>query len=318
MEMRFDAQVTSTFVLAQATYIEQQVYQVQYADIQYPKLIDIDTSAPAWTKSVTYFSMDGVGQMQWMNTNAHDVARADLLRSKQETRVHLGALGYGFDYGEIEYAKLLGINLESDKALLCRRLAEEFVDSVVQTGVAPDGTSVGFTGLINNTTVTSSVAPADGTGGLTTFASKTPAMIVRDLNGLLSGIANNSLQIEKADTMLLPYSTWQYLAQVPYQSNSSNESILAYFLRTNVWTVETGNPLKMLGILRLETAGAGGTKRILAYRKDPTVVKLHLPMPFGFFPPWQTGPMRWDVPGALRMGGVDFRRPAAARYLDGI
>ncbi len=48
------------------------------------------------------------------------------------------------------------------------------------------------------------------------------------------------------------------------------------------------------------------------------MLKLWLPMPFRFFPAWQTGPWRFEVPGAFRLGGLDIRRPAACRYLDGI
>jgi len=48
------------------------------------------------------------------------------------------------------------------------------------------------------------------------------------------------------------------------------------------------------------------------------VLKMHIPMPFRFLPAWQTGPMKFDVPGIFRVGGVDIRRPKAVRYLDGI
>jgi hypothetical protein len=34
-------------------------------------------------------------------------------------------------------------------------------------------------------------------------------------------------------------------------------------------------------------------------------------MPFRFFPAWQTGPWRFEVPGAFRLGGLDIRRPAS-------
>ena len=68
----------------------------------------------------------------------------------------------------------------------------------------------------------------------------------------------------------------------------------------------------------LDTAGASSSKRMVAYRRSPEVVKMHIPMPFRFLPAWQTGPLRFDVPGIFRVGGVDIRRPKAVRYLDGI
>jgi hypothetical protein len=32
----------------------------------------------------------------------------------------------------------------------------------------------------------------------------------------------------------------------------------------------------------------------------------------------QTAPLRFDVPGIFRTGGVEIRRPGSMRYLDGI
>ena len=37
-----------------------------------------------------------------------------------------------------------------------------------------------------------------------------------------------------------------------------------------------------------------------------------------FFPVWQTGPFRFEVPGAFRIGGVDVSLPGAMRYADGL
>jgi hypothetical protein len=68
----------------------------------------------------------------------------------------------------------------------------------------------------------------------------------------------------------------------------------------------------------LDTAGAGGTARMVAYRRDPNVVKLHIPMPHRFLPVWQSGPIRWEVPGIFRLGGTDVRRPKEMLYVDGL
>ena len=38
----FDAQAALGFVIAQTAHIEQSVYQMKYADIQYPGLIPVD------------------------------------------------------------------------------------------------------------------------------------------------------------------------------------------------------------------------------------------------------------------------------------
>jgi len=33
---------------------------------------------------------------------------------------------------------------------------------------------------------------------------------------------------------------------------------------------------------------------------------------------YQSGPLRWDVPGVMRLGGLDVRLPKQVVYLDGI
>jgi hypothetical protein len=48
------------------------------------------------------------------------------------------------------------------------------------------------------------------------------------------------------------------------------------------------------------------------------VLKIHIPMPHRFLPVWQTGPMKYDVPGIFRLGGLEIRRPKAVRYVDGV
>jgi hypothetical protein len=80
----------------------------------------------------------------------------------------------------------------------------------------------------------------------------------------------------------------------------------------------TGKPLSIFGVRGLETAGAGSTQRMIAYRKDPGVLKLHIPMPHQFMPVFQKGPLRWEVPGVFRLGGLDIRRPAEVKYRDNI
>lgn len=313
--MTQDAQQRSmNFLISQQSIIEPTVYQMRYQEIQYPSLIPVDTSAPEWIKSVTYFSMDGVGQAQWFSGKAHDMPNVDLSREKFETGVHMAGIGYGYDLEELGTAMQLGMNLTADKATLARRVSEEKIDQVAFGG---DSTK-GFTGLVNASTPTATTAPADGSGSATTFASKTPDQILRDINGQLTGIFTGTLGAEIADTLLLPYSVLLDLSTRRIDSVNQT-TILEWVERNNIYTRTTGQPLTIRGLFGyLDTAGSGSTKRMVAYRRSPEVVKMHVPMPFRFFPAWQTGPMRFDVPGVFRLGGVDIRRPKAVRYLDGI
>ena len=310
-----DAQQRSfNFLISQQSLIEPTVYQMRYQEIQYSSLIPVDTSAPEWINSVTYFSMDGVGQAQWFSGKAHDMPNVDLSREKFETGVHMAGIGYGYDLEELGKAQLLGMNLTSDKAALARRVSEEKIDQVAFGG----DTTKGFTGLVNASTPTATTAPADGTGSATTFASKTPDQVLRDINGQLTGIFTGTLGGEIADTLLLPYSVLLDLSTRRIDAVNQT-TILEWVERNNIYTRTTGQDLTIRGVFgHLDTAGASSTKRMVAYRRSPDVLKMHIPMPFRFFPAYQTGPMRFDVPGVFRLGGVDIKRPKAVRYLDGI
>ncbi|MGX5827373.1 DUF2184 domain-containing protein [Mesorhizobium sp. 43Arga] len=307
-------QVAMSFLIRQASLIEPTVYAMRYQDIQYPTLVPVDTSAPEWIQSVTYFSMDSVGQAQWFNGNAQDVPKVELTREKFETTVSMAAIGYGYNIEELGTAQLLGMNLTPDKASAARRVAEEKVEQVAFIG----DTGKGFTGLVNSSTPTATTAPTDGTGSATTFVSKTPDQILRDINGQLTGIFTGTLGAEIADTLLLPYSVLLDLSTRRIDAVNQT-TILEWIERNNIYTRTTGGQLLIRGVFGfLDTAGAGSTKRMVAYRRSPEVLKFHMPMPFRFLPAWQTGPIKFDVPGIFRLGGVDIRRPKSVRYLDGI
>lgn len=307
-------QVAMSFLIRQATLIEPTVYAIRYQDIQYAQLMPVDTSAPEWIQSVTYFSSDAVGQAQWFSGLAHDVPKVEVTRDKFETSVSMAAIGYGYTLEELGTAQLLGMNLSTDKATAARRVAEEKIDQVAFVGDAAKG----FTGLVNASSPTATTAPADGTGSATTFASKTPDQILRDVNAVLTGVFTGSLGAEVADTLLLPYQVLLDLSTRRIDPVNQT-TILEWIERNNVYTRTTGQPLTIRGVFGyLDTVGAGGTKRMVAYRRSPEVLKMHMPMPFRFLPAWQTGPMKFDVPGIFRLGGVDIRRPKSVRYLDGI
>ena len=302
------------FLVAQAALIEPTVYETRYQDIEYPALIPVDISAPEWINSVTYFSMDGVGKADWFSGKAQDVSHVELTREKFETTVAMAAIGYRYDLDELGKAQLLGMDLSADRANLARRVAEEKIEQVAFAG----DTAKGFTGLVNATTPTATTAPADGTGSATTFASKDPDKILRDINAQLTGIASGTLGRDMADTLLLPYTVLLDLSTRRLDTVSPT-TVLDWIERNNIYTRSSGQPLTVRGMFSfLDTAGAGSTKRMVAYRRSPEVVKLHMPMPFRFLPAWQAGPMLFEVPGIFRLGGVDIRRPKSVRYLDGI
>jgi len=314
MFQRDAQQLAYNFVVNQTTAIESQVIRIQYPEVQYPDLVPVDTATGnEWVKSITYYSADMVGRADWFHHTALDVPLAELSREKFERGMEMAAIGYRYTLEEVANAmNTPGLNLTADKAAACRRAYEEFVDNLALRGSVPKN----MQGLINSSLVTATTAPADGAAGATTFASKTNQQVIRDINSAMTGIATGTNWLYYADTILLPPAVLVGLAGRIIEYSSM--TLLDWIKQYNVLTVQTGRPITLAGVRGLETAGLGGISRMVAYRRDPEVLKMHIPMSHRFLPVWQRGPLVFDIPGIFRLGGVEIRLPAAMRYLDGV
>jgi hypothetical protein len=314
MYTRDAQQVALNFVISQTTAIESTVVKIQYPEVQYPDLVPVDTGGGnEWVKSITYYSADMVGRADWFHHAALDVPLAELTREKFERGIEMAAIGYRYTLEEVAAAMAIpGVNLTADKASAARRAYEEFIDNIALRGA----TLKNMQGLINSSLVTATTAPADGTGSSTTWATKTNDQVIRDINSALTGIATGTNWLYYADTVLLPPAVLVGLAGRIIQYSSM--TLLDWIKQYNVLTVQTGRPITLAGVRGLETAGVGSISRMVAYRRDPQVLKMWIPMPHRFLPVWQRGPLVFDVPGIFRVGGIEIRLPAAMRYLDGI
>lgn len=297
-----------SFFLNQVTRIETEVFKIRYPDIRYQTLVPVDTSGGEWMQSVTYYATDRVGQAAWFHAGAQDIPLVGLTKNIFATTVQTAGVGYGYNEEELAIAAQLGQNLTADKAEVCRRAAEEFIDRVALTG----DSTMGFQGLFNYSGITTASAAAAWDVGSTTSDS-----ILNDVNALLTGMYTASSGIEIADTLLLPQEAYSILLTKP-RGTTTDTTVMEYLQRANVYTMETGQPLTIRGIWGLNSAGAGNTGRAIAYRNARDVLRMHMPMPFQFRPPLRKGPLMYEVPAVFRLGGLDVRRPGAVRYLDGV
>ena len=272
----------------------------------------IDSAAGEWAKSITYYSLDKVGKAQWLNATATDMPYADINRNKFEQGVEMAGIGYNYNIEEVGQSMMIpGLNLTAERAEAARFAYEMFMDNHTYRG---DSTK-NITGLFNNTTVTV-VTAATGAGGSSHWSQKTADEIIKDVQNSLTGVYAGSLTVEMADTVLLPIGEMQYLANIRVPNTYGNA--LDYLAKYNLYTYTTGAPLTIRGVLGLDNAGADGGGRMVVYRKDPRVLKLHIPMPHRFLPVFQRSATTFDIPGIFRVGSVEVRRPGAMRYVDGI
>jgi hypothetical protein len=299
------------FLISQTAHIESQVVEIQYPDIQYPQLIPVDTSANEWAKSVTYFSIDKTGKAGWFHAQAKDIHVADVERAQHEVEIHMADIGYRYNIEELGQAMMVpNSNLSADRAAAARRAYEEWVDDTALRGKAEKA----IYGIMNYPGITKVLAK--NTGGNTTWDSKSADDIMEDVNNALTGIYTGTLTIEMADTLLLPVTALTILGnkRIP----DTDRSVMSYLKENNTFTQITGRPLTIRALRGLETAGQNGSGRMIAYRRSPDVLKMHIPMTHRFLDVFRTAPLVYDVPGIFRLAGLEIRRPGAVRYVDGI
>jgi len=304
-------QASLGFAQKQTSHIEAGVYRFRYPELDYASLIPVETSAGEFVKSVTYHSMDGAGAAKWLNGNGKDVPVVGMQMEKHETAVHTAGIGYSYGYEEVNQARMLGIPLDGEKARIARRAYEEMVYDVALNG----DSNKNFEGLYGYTGVPSATATADGTGSTATWSTKTPDQIIRDVNAILTGIVTATKETELADTLILPTERFNSIAST--RLTDTNMTILEFIQRANVYTAQTGQQLTIRGKRGLLTKGSGSTARMIAYRRAPDVLKLHIPMVHRFFPVQIEG-FQFTIPGMFRLGGLDVRLPKAVSYIDGI
>jgi hypothetical protein len=139
---------------------------------------------------------------------------------------------------------------------------------------------LGQPGLVNNSAVTSSLAPAVGTGAGRAWSTKTPIQIQADVNFLLQQTLQASAYSldGMADTILVPWSVYSVLMQP--MTSAGTQSVLNYLLENNI-ARQNGIDLKIFPVANdwIATAGAGNVTRAVAYRNNEDTLVLRAPQP---------------------------------------
>jgi hypothetical protein len=180
-------------------------------------------------------------------------------------------------------------------------------------------TKAGTTGLVNNPSVTSSLANFNAGGTSRLWANKTPLEIMADVNGLLNATwAASEYDITgMASHILIDPANFTYITNTPV-TISGTQSILNYLLSNNIAT-QQGRPLTIVPSRWCIGAGTGTTQRIAAYVKAENRVNVDLTVPLSRV---MTAPVvqsaSYETLYASQFSQVKFLYTACVEYLDGI
>jgi hypothetical protein len=313
MDINFhDAQQALGFITPQLLRINTEIEMQVYPAFDYARLMPVNTDGDMWDIGTVFYSGDIAGQAQWLSGKGFDMPYADISTTQLLQANHFAGIGYEWSLQELQRAAKLGRNLSNEKAGAARKVAEAFIYGVAIRGNGEKA----LTGLVNDPVVPTANVAADGTGATTTWSTKTPDQINRDVNAALNAPYNATLETARANTLALPSTRLQYIAST--RIGDTQDTILKFVKENNAYTLETGQPLMIIGTRELETAGAGATARMIAYDNSRDVLQFHLPGPHEFLPAFQKSAMTWDVAGIMNVGGVEIKRPKGLAYRDGI
>ena len=303
--LRLDADL-GVFFSRQLEHVKARTYDIKYAELNALRCIPVSTEAGPGAESITYEQYDQVGVAKIIESYASDLPRADIKGQEFTGRVRSLGNAYGYSIQDIRAAQMAGKPLETRRASAARRANDEAVNRIAWGGDADHN----LQGFLSNPNIPVASVPAAGAGSATTFASKTPDQIIRDMNACANDIVTNTFNVERPDTLLMPIAQYSFIASTP-RSSTSDTTILEFFLRSNPYINRVEPVHELTGV------GTAGADIMLAYRQSDEVLTLEIPQPFEQLPVQEIG-LEFQVPCHSRIGGVNIYYPLAINIREGI
>lgn len=204
--------------------------------------------------------------------------------------------------------------LSKDLGAVMQKAEENLIESTFFYG----DTTVGFLGWLSYTGVTAATAALGAALG-TTWATKTAAEMVSDINTGLTAVWNNSRTVFKAGDVFLPPTQFALLQSTPMVIGGAGMamSALDYVKKNNLYTTLTGKELNIVPIRYLSNAGAGSSARMVFMAKDAENQIIPMPMPYKLQAPVPV-PLGAAFYAEMKHGSFACFQPKSMYYIDGI
>jgi len=291
----------SVFFARQLEFIYSTTYDIKYADLKARRYIPPAPGANAGATTVTYMQFQEVGRARIGSHKSDKPPRVDVNGTEFSRPVREIEASYGWTHKEIKSAAMAGMNLNARRGAACRRAIEREMDEIAAIGAPLVGIASGALNEPNST--------IDASAGSWT-APAAADTIIAEVADLWKGIIDDTLEVETADTLLIPGQEWAHIATTP-RSTTSDTTILA-FIRNSFPDLTTIEPWH-----RLATAGAGGVRRAMMYRRSADILANEVTNDFEQLPVQPDG-LQYVVNAMASTAGVAVYYPLAVRYLDGI
>jgi hypothetical protein len=315
-----DAGEAQSFLVSQLTYTEAKIYERQYLKMQFRQVLPVSNEAGPWAEGYRYEKTDFTGQPKWASERSDRFPTANVQYDETLNPFHHALLGYEYTLQELRQSAYLRRPINERKMVACMEMVERFYNRI---GLYGDKQKK-LTGLFNSTQIPQDIAAS----GKWDASATSPLTILNEFNAFLYAPYAASGFNDIPDTALIPPQAFNVFATTPVVLAGGTviaPTILAYLKANCLGKQLVGESFNMtiLPGFGLDKAGAatkGGTpggnnSRCVCYVNNIDRVVFHIPMPQTFVAPQFQGAVVL-VPGETRVGGVEFRYPASAFYLD--
>jgi len=232
--------------------------------------------------------------------------------------LRLWGLEVKYSIPELESAAKMGRPIDQQKYDALKLKHQMDIDEQVYVG---DSTT-GDTGLVNHSLVTNVSNLPNGAGGSSTWALKTPAEILADVNAIITSAWAASAWAVMPTKLLIPPAQFGYISTQTI-SSAGTVSILKYLLENNILVTSGKGKLEIQPAKWLIGAGAGGTigtadghDRMVAYSQAKDYVRY--PMTMLQRTPIQFQSIYHASTYYCRLGVVELVYPETIAYRDGL
>lgn len=306
-----DANESGMF-LRSLLYIMPQAYEFKYPAIKYADLFPVNYSVPTGAKSHAFHEYDEMGNAQLMDNFGDNAPNAERLGFETIAQIFSVRSEYSYTVQDIRSQMFSGIPLDAMKAVTARRIIERKCDALAAVG----DTAHSFTGIANDTNITSVTATTKTAGGLkwgnlsgsTVTPNATANEILNDCNILLDGVFVPTKGTHTPNTLIFGTQNWAIINTMRLDSFNM-VTVAAYLLSALPWI----DALEYWP--QLDTVNAGA-ERILCMERSRENFEIIIPQEFEQFPP-QPQNLAFKIPCHKRFGGVQMRFPKSISKMDG-
>jgi hypothetical protein len=298
-QQQFNLDATQTAYFArQLEVVKAQTYDIKQGALRAVELFPIDGTTPEYAETQTYYQYDARGLAKIVADYATDIPSVEVAGKQFSSKIEAIALSYAYSVMDIKRGAIQGTPLNVRKALATQRGVLARHNQLFWVG----DTVAGIVGVLSHASIPNAEVTADGTGSATTWASKTPTLILRDLTQAVTEIKTLTKGVESPNLLVLSTSRLSTLQTTRMASDTRDTVLDAFKLMYPEIRVE--------GAEELAGAFTGGAEGFFLGRNDSTHIELIAPIVYEEMPPEAVN-LAYKVNAMGRNGGAAVYYPLA-------